>query len=200
MMFCQYVLEPLEAILESLGAGLGVVLGLLGGPWGGSEHLGGTWGASWKSWRAPGGARGLYFTSIFVNLCCCLKSKKSMNKSGGAILCRNLQCPVGIPWVAGGLGNLVWAIPWASGGPRDVYFYEYFCVRGNPCLLLRPNSNLLHRPGRARGRGKGKGARARGPGPVRDRPRAPRPGRRTGRRSPLRSEIVPSPVRSGSDM
>ena len=38
MMFCQYVLEPLEAILESLGAGLGVVLGLLGGPWGGSEH------------------------------------------------------------------------------------------------------------------------------------------------------------------
>ena len=88
---CESMLKPPAAILESLGAVLGAVLGLLGGPWGGSEHLGGTWGASWKSWRAPGGARGLYFTSIFVSPCCCLQSNKRMNKSGGAILCRNLQ-------------------------------------------------------------------------------------------------------------
>ena len=30
----------------------------------------------------------------------------------------------------GGLDNLVWAIPWASGGPRDVYFtssFVYLC-------------------------------------------------------------------------
>lgn len=172
----------------------------MGGPWGGSEHLGGTWGTSWKSWRAPGGARGLYFTSIFVNLCCCLKSKKSMNKSGGAILCRNLQCPVGIQWVAGGLENLVWAIPWASGGPRDVYFTSIFVYAGTLvycCVLIRICCTARGGPG---GGGKGGGPGAPGPGPVRDRPRAPRPGRRTGRRSPHRSEIVRSPVRSESDM
>ena len=31
-----------------------------------------------------------------------------------------------VSWVAGGLGNVVGAIPWASEGPRDVYFTRIF--------------------------------------------------------------------------
>ena len=99
-------MKPLEAILESLGAVLGVVLGLPG-------RVLGRFGASWGDLggvveelegarRAP---RPVFYEDFFVNLCCCLQSKRSMHKGGGTILCGKLQCYVGISWVARAAGE-----------------------------------------------------------------------------------------------
>ena len=33
----------------------------------------------------------------------------------------------GPPCASGAPGNLVWAIPWAPGGTRHLYFYEHVC-------------------------------------------------------------------------
>ena len=56
-----------------------------------------------------------------------------MNKSGGAILCRNLQCPVGIQWVAGGAGQFGVGHPVGLRRAARRVFYEQFCVS----VLLR---------------------------------------------------------------